>query len=98
MPNRVRHLAIAFRFKTKYLTLNILERKILIDECIDYLETLNDSDALLWFNNQKIIHDVSEDEFRKSEVMSHAVWQNFYQLIMTSTNLRDVVETFLENS
>ena len=95
MTTRIRNTAIAFQFKSKYLALNIPERKIIIDEFINYLTLVDDSNSLAWFNSQKIIHDAPDDEFRKSELMSQGVWKAFYDYMLVSTPLRLGVEAFL---
>lgn len=97
MTLRIMYLATAFQFKTKYLTLNIPERRLLIDECINYLTSVGETEGLEWFNNQKLIHDAPEDQFRKTELLFPPVWEAFYALMIKSTTLRLAVETFLEH-
>lgn len=104
MTLRIMYLATAFQFKTKYLTLNIPERRLLIDECIRYLETTEDTASKNWFMIQKSINDVKSisvehdqnttDETRGNE----NTWNEFYAMVATSTHLRLLVETFLEHS
>ena len=78
--------------------MTIPERKLLIDEMLDFLTSVGDAEGADWFNNQKVIHDAPEDQFRKLELLSPDVWKTFYAHMMTSFHLRHAVETFLEHS
>lgn len=96
--SNIRRLTLGFQFKAKYLSLHIPERRLLIEECIRYLETTEDTASKNWFMVQKNIHDDPTDEFRKSEVVSHNNWNEFYALLVSSTPLCLIVETFLEHA
>lgn len=90
MTTRIRNTAIAFQFKSKYLFLAPTERKIIIDEFINYLTLVDDSNSLAWFKEQKVIHEEG-----RSDMVTDSVWQTFYNIMMTSTPLRLGVEAFL---
>lgn len=98
MSLRIKYLATAFKFKTTYLTMNLPERKMLIEEMLSFLTSVGDAEGAEWFNNQKIIHDAPEDQFRKTELLFPPVWEAFYARMLTSFHLRHAVETFLEHS
>ena len=95
---RIEWFGTALQFKLKYLSINIPERKILIDEFITYLTEVGDTQSRAWFVNQKILHEVPDEEGRKAEVMSWNVWQMFYSRMMSSFLLRGAVTAFLSCS
>ena len=90
MTTRIRNTAIAFQFRSKYLNLTRTERKTIIDEFINYLTVVNDTESLAWFKDQKTIHEEG-----RSDMVCDNVWQTFYNHMMVSTPLRLGVESFL---